>query len=152
MTIRGGGVPYPSMALVPLFVEWARRSELPRRCAWLHHGPIPRGIAEYKVAAHARGATGELPSDPIGAGFAVDRRAWPASPRLIASQGLWVCGRSAPPTGCASPASRAKLAKRGNARLRPHTHSRNQQSANKYRWIKRRNRGIRHRPTQKALD
>jgi putative transposase len=29
------------------------------------------------------------------------------TPRQIYEEGLWICGRSAPPTGCASPASRA---------------------------------------------
>ena len=29
------------------------------------------------------------------------------TPRQIYQEGLWICGRSAPPTGCASPASRA---------------------------------------------
>jgi len=29
------------------------------------------------------------------------------TPRQIHQEGLWICGRSAPPTGCASPASRA---------------------------------------------
>jgi hypothetical protein len=29
------------------------------------------------------------------------------TPRQIYQQGLWICGRSALPTGCASPASRA---------------------------------------------
>src|ERR1700722_16489411 len=30
------------------------------------------------------------------------------TPRQIYEQGLWICGRSASPTGCASPASRAR--------------------------------------------
>jgi hypothetical protein len=42
------------------------------------------------------------------------------TPRQIYQEGLWVSGRSALPTGCASPASRASSEKRGNARLRPH--------------------------------
>src|ERR1700730_13805618 len=29
------------------------------------------------------------------------------TPRQIYQEGLWICGRSAPPTGCASPTSRA---------------------------------------------
>jgi putative transposase len=44
------------------------------------------------------------------------------TPRQIYQENLWVCGRSASPTGCASPASPRKLGKPGNARLRPHLH------------------------------
>ena len=44
------------------------------------------------------------------------------TPRQIYQEGLWICGRSALPTGCASPAFPSELGKRGNARLRPHTH------------------------------
>src|ERR1700730_9167228 len=41
------------------------------------------------------------------------------TPRQIYQEGLWICGRSASPTGCASPASRAS-----SEGLRPHTHRR----------------------------
>ena len=46
------------------------------------------------------------------------------TPRQIYENGLWICGRSALPTGCASALPRfpSELGKRGNARLRPHTH------------------------------
>ena len=43
------------------------------------------------------------------------------TPRQIYHEGLWICGRSALPTGSASLASRASSDKRGNACLRPHT-------------------------------
>jgi len=49
------------------------------------------------------------------------------TPRQIYQEGLWICGRSALPNGCASPASPSELGKRGNARLRPHTHRRHSQ-------------------------
>ena len=39
----------------------------------------------------------------------------------------WICGRSALPTGCPSPAFPSELGKRGNARLRPHPHRHNHQ-------------------------
>jgi len=43
------------------------------------------------------------------------------TPRQVyEAQCRWICGRSALPTGCASPASRASSKKRGSARLRPH--------------------------------
>jgi len=44
------------------------------------------------------------------------------TPRQIYQEGLWICGRSALPTGSAAPGFPSKLDKRGNARLRPHTH------------------------------
>ena len=43
------------------------------------------------------------------------------APRQIYQEGLWIYGRSALPTGCA-PRFPSQLGKRGNARLRPHTH------------------------------
>jgi putative transposase len=49
------------------------------------------------------------------------------TPRQIHQEGLWICGRSASPTGCASPRFPSKLGRRGNARLRPHTHRRRSQ-------------------------
>ena len=45
----------------------------------------------------------------------------------IGKNGRWICGRSAAPTGSASPRFPSKLEKRGNARLRPHTHRPRQQ-------------------------
>jgi hypothetical protein len=44
------------------------------------------------------------------------------TPRQIYQEGPWICGRSALPTGYASPASRASSEGGENARLRPHTH------------------------------
>jgi len=48
------------------------------------------------------------------------------TPRQIYEQGLWICGRSALPTGRLSPLSE-RTRKAGNARLRPHTHRRHSQ-------------------------
>ena len=48
------------------------------------------------------------------------------TPRQIYDEGLWICGRSALPTGSASHLP-SELGKRGNARLRPHTHRRRSQ-------------------------
>ena len=45
------------------------------------------------------------------------------TPRQVYDEDLWICGRSALPTGSASPASRAS-SESGEARLRPHTHRR----------------------------
>jgi hypothetical protein len=61
MTIRGGGNPNNAMAFVPS-VEWARRPELRRRCAWLHHGCDPNGSTEYKVVPRMIRPDRELPS------------------------------------------------------------------------------------------
>jgi len=44
------------------------------------------------------------------------------TPRQIYQDGLWICGRSASPTGCNFLRFPSQLGKRGNARLRPHTH------------------------------
>jgi putative transposase len=51
------------------------------------------------------------------------------TPRQIYQEGLWVCGRSALPTELRFP---RQLGKRGNARLRPHTHRHHSQQRNSY--------------------
>ena len=52
------------------------------------------------------------------------------TPQQIYEESLWICGRSASPTGCASPAFPSQLGKRGNAPLRPHTHRHHSQQRN----------------------
>ena len=49
------------------------------------------------------------------------------TPRQIYQEGLWICGRSALPTGSASPASRASSESGEMLALRPHTHRRHRQ-------------------------
>ena len=44
------------------------------------------------------------------------------TPRQIYQEGLWICGRSALPTGCAFPGFPSELGRRGDAHPRPHTH------------------------------
>jgi len=51
------------------------------------------------------------------------------TPRQVYQEGLWICGRSALPTGCASPRFPSELGRRGNAHLRPHTHRHNSQQS-----------------------
>src|SRR5260370_9860057 len=57
-------------------------------------GPqAPRSYGRYLVALY----NDERPHQSLGY----------RTPRQIYQEGLWICGRSAPPTDCASPASRA---------------------------------------------
>ena len=53
----------------------------------------------------------------------------PVDIKACGYQGLWIYGRSASPTGCASRRFPSKLEKRGNAHLRPHTHRHHSQPA-----------------------
>ena len=43
--------------------EWARRPELRRRCAWLHHDPGPHQTPRIQGCGAIDRASGELPSD-----------------------------------------------------------------------------------------
>ena len=49
------------------------------------------------------------------------------TPRQIYQESLWICGRSAFADRLRFPRFPSQLGKRGNARLRPHTHRRHSQ-------------------------
>src|SRR5262245_50088836 len=77
MAIRGGGDPTLKPWLSSRCVEWARRPELRRRCACLHHGSDSRGSTEYKAVARTA------------------RPSWRAPPRIVVA---WPTAGKARPT------------------------------------------------------
>ena len=86
-----------------------------------------RSLKYEEVYLNAYGSVAEAKAG-IGAwlGFYNDERQHQSlgyrTPRRVYEEGLWICGRSA-----ALPRFPSKLGRRGNARLRPHTHRRRSQ-------------------------